>query len=91
MRTTLTNDQVFAAAQDPGSDRSKGPLDRNQAGQDYQAPRNDLTPRLWLHFNCETWSGRGRPAKAFIAWEGTVAHTEWKKRHRGERFPAYPA
>ncbi|WP_312237457.1 H-NS family nucleoid-associated regulatory protein [Stenotrophomonas sp.] len=53
-----------------------------------KAPRNGLTPRLWLHFNGETWSGRGRPPKAFISWEGTVAHTEWKKRHPSERFPA---
>ncbi|MNK28457.1 H-NS histone family protein [compost metagenome] len=56
-----------------------------------KAPKEDLTPRFWLPFSGETWSGRGRPPAAFLAWEGTVAHTEWKKRHPGERFPAYPA
>lgn len=50
-----------------------------------------LAPRFWLPFSGETWSGRGRPPAAFLAWEGTVAHTEWKKHHPGERFPAYPA
>jgi len=52
--------------------------------------KEELAPRFWLPFSGETWSGRGRPPKAFLAWEGTVAHTEWKKRHPGERFPAYP-
>lgn len=50
----------------------------------------DLPPRFWLPYSGETWSGRGRPPKAFLAWEGTVAHTEWKKRHPDERFPKYP-
>lgn len=52
--------------------------------------KEDLPPRFWLPYSGETWSGRGRPPKAFLAWEGTVAHTEWKKRHPDERFPAYP-
>ena len=52
--------------------------------------RDDGQPRFWLPFSGETWSGRGRPPKAFAAWEGTVAHTEWKKHHPNERFPAYP-
>lgn len=51
---------------------------------------DDLPPRFWLPYSKETWSGRGRPPKAFLAWEGTVAHTEWKKHHPDERFPAYP-
>lgn len=55
-----------------------------------KAPKEDLPPRFWLPFSGETWSGRGRPPAAFLAWEGTVAHTEWKKRHPGERFPTYP-
>lgn len=53
-------------------------------------PREDLPPRFWLPYSGETWTGRGRPPKAFIAWEGTVAHTEWKKHHPDERFPTYP-
>lgn len=55
-----------------------------------RAPKEDLPPRFWLPFSGETWSGRGRPPAAFLAWEGTIAHTEWKKRHPGERFPTYP-
>lgn len=55
-----------------------------------KAQKEDVTPRFWLPFSGETWSGRGRPPAAFLAWEGTVAHTEWKKRHPGERFPNYP-
>lgn len=55
-----------------------------------KAPKENLPPRFWLPFSGETWSGRGRPPAAFLAWEGTVAHTEWKKRHPGERFPTYP-
>lgn len=35
----------------------------------------EATPRFWLPFSGDTWSGRGRPPKAFIAWEGTVART----------------
>lgn len=56
-----------------------------------KAQKEALTPRFWLPFSGETWSGRGRPPAAFLAWEGTVAHTEWKKHHPGERFPTYPA
>ncbi|MFY0186046.1 H-NS family nucleoid-associated regulatory protein [Stenotrophomonas rhizophila] len=51
---------------------------------------NEAPPRFWLPFSGETWSGRGRPPKAFLAWEGTVAHSDWKKHHPGERFPAFP-
>ncbi len=52
---------------------------------DDQAP-----PRYWLPFNGDTWSGKGRPPRSFLAWEGTVAHAEWKRRHPDERFPRYP-
>ncbi|SEL15056.1 DNA-binding protein H-NS [Pseudoxanthomonas sp. GM95] len=58
-----------------------------------QVPRTekkDAPPRYWLPFSGETWSGIGRPPKAFAAWEGTVAHTEWKKNHPNERFPRFP-
>lgn len=47
-------------------------------------------PRYWLPFNGDTWSGKGRPPRSFLAWEGTVAHAEWKRRHPDERFPRYP-
>lgn len=59
-------------------------------GKASKPPREDLPPRFWLPYSGETWTGRGRPPKAFIAWEGTVAHTEWKKHHPDERFPTYP-
>lgn len=52
--------------------------------------REPLPPRYWLPHTQETWSGRGRVPQTFLAWEGTVAHTEWKKHHPDERFPAYP-
>lgn len=51
---------------------------------------DDAHPRFWLPHSGATWSGRGRAPQAFLAWEGTVAHTEWKKHHPGERFPKYP-
>ncbi|MGA6149699.1 hypothetical protein [Stenotrophomonas sp. NPDC077461] len=50
----------------------------------------ETPPRYWLPHSQVTWSGRGRVPQAFLAWEGTVAHTEWKKHHPDERFPAYP-
>ncbi|WP_411850111.1 hypothetical protein ACLB90_14470 [Stenotrophomonas sp. LGBM10] len=50
----------------------------------------EAPPRYWLPHSQVTWSGRGRVPQAFLAWEGTVAHTEWKKHHPDERFPAYP-
>ncbi len=50
----------------------------------------EATPRFWLPHSGVTWSGRGRAPQAFLAWEGTVAHTEWKKHHPDERFPKYP-
>lgn len=72
-----------AVAADAPAGPAKGP-------KPAKAPREELPPRFWLPYSGETWSGRGRPPKAFLAWEGTVAHTEWKKRHPDERFPAYP-
>ena len=42
---------------------------------------------------CAAASNAGAAARVpqtFLAWEGTVAHTEWKKHHPDERFPAYP-
>jgi DNA-binding protein H-NS len=54
------------------------------------AARDDEVPRYWLPFSGQTWSGRGRPPREFVAWEGTVAHTAWKKRHPDERFPTFP-
>jgi len=53
-------------------------------------PREALPPRFWLPHSGATWSGRGRIPAAFLAWEGTVAHTEWKKTHPDQRFPSYP-
>lgn len=70
-----------------GASATSKPPKRAKAAR---AQKEDLTPRFWLPFSGETWSGRGRPPGAFLAWEGTVAHTEWKKRHPDVRFPAYP-
>ena len=55
-----------------------------------KAARPEQPPRYWLPHSQETWSGRGRVPQSFLAWEGTVAHTEWKKHHPDERFPAFP-
>ncbi|MHC9010536.1 hypothetical protein ACYX79_02700 [Stenotrophomonas rhizophila] len=55
-----------------------------------KTPREALPPRFWLPHSGATWSGRGRIPGAFLAWEGTVAHTEWKKTHPDQRFPSYP-
>lgn len=63
---------------------------RKVAKRTDKAPKVSAPPRFWLPYSGETWSGRGRPPQAFLAWEGTVAHTEWKKHHPDERFPAYP-
>jgi len=70
-----------------GASATSKPPKRAKAAR---AQKEGLTPRFWLPFSGETWSGRGRPPGAFLAWEGTVAHTEWKKRHPDVRFPAYP-
>lgn len=73
-----------------GASASPKPPKQAKVPKAPKAPKEDLPPRFWLPFSGETWSGRGRPPAAFLAWEGTVAHTEWKKRHPGERFPTYP-
>lgn len=51
---------------------------------------SDSAPKYWLPHSGETWSGRGRPPRAFTAWEGTVAHREWKANHPNEKWPKYP-
>lgn len=50
----------------------------------------EVAPKYWLPHTQETWSGRGRPPRAFTAWEGTAAYKEWKTRHPGEKFPKFP-
>ena len=32
----------------------------------------EVQPKYWLPHSGETWSGRGRPPRAFTAWEGTA-------------------
>jgi len=61
-----------------------------RAARTPKAPKQARAPRYWLPHSQETWSGRGRVPQSFLAWEGTVAHTEWKKHHPDERFPAFP-
>jgi DNA-binding protein H-NS len=53
-------------------------------------PRQEVAPKYWLPHTGETWSGRGRPPRAFSAWEGTAAYNEWKKSHPDEKFPKFP-
>lgn len=52
--------------------------------------KTEVAPKYWLPHTQETWSGRGRPPRAFTAWEGSAAYNEWKAKHPGERFPKYP-
>ncbi|MBO9873523.1 MULTISPECIES: H-NS histone family protein [Xanthomonas] len=52
--------------------------------------KKEVAPKYWLPHTHETWSGRGRPPRAFTAWEGTAAYNHWKASHPEERFPKYP-
>jgi DNA-binding protein H-NS len=53
-------------------------------------PKQEVAPKYWLPHSQETWSGRGRPPRAFSAWEGTQAYNAWKAKHPEEKFPKYP-
>lgn len=53
-------------------------------------PTKEVAPKYWLPHSGETWTGRGRPPRAFAAWEGTAAYKEWKARHPNEKFPKFP-
>lgn len=66
---------------------------RSRESAKSRAPRQqkkDVPPRYWLPHNGETWSGRGRTPRAFVAWEGTAAYNQWKTAHPHEKFPKYP-
>lgn len=52
--------------------------------------KKEVAPKYWLPHTHETWSGRGRPPRAFTAWEGTAAYKQWKASHPNEKFPKYP-
>ncbi|WP_058363001.1 H-NS histone family protein [Xanthomonas translucens] len=52
--------------------------------------KKEVAPKYWLPHTHETWSGRGRPPRAFKAWEGTAAYKQWKASHPDEKFPKYP-
>ena len=54
------------------------------------AVTKEVAPKYWLPHSGETWTGRGRPPRAFTAWEGTAAYKEWKARHPNEKFPKFP-
>lgn len=54
------------------------------------ASQQEVAPKYWLPHTQETWTGRGRPPRAFTAWEGTAAYKEWKAKHPNEKFPKYP-
>ena len=51
----------------------------------------EVAPKYWLPHSGETWTGRGRPPRAFAAWEGTAAYKEWKAKHPSEKFPKFPS
>ncbi|MET1024327.1 MAG: H-NS family nucleoid-associated regulatory protein [Pseudoxanthomonas sp.] len=53
-------------------------------------PKKEVAAKYWLPHSGETWTGRGRPPRAFAAWEGTAAYTDWKKNHPDEKFPKFP-
>ncbi|WDJ52548.1 H-NS histone family protein [Xanthomonas campestris] len=52
--------------------------------------KKEVAPKYWLPHNQETWSGRGRPPKAFTIWQGSASYKEWKAKHPDEKFPKYP-
>jgi DNA-binding protein H-NS len=52
--------------------------------------KKEVAPKYWLPHTHETWSGRGRPPRAFTAWQGTAAYNQWKASHPDEKFPKYP-
>ncbi|MBD9477396.1 H-NS family nucleoid-associated regulatory protein [Pseudoxanthomonas sp. PXM02] len=54
------------------------------------ATSSEVAPKYWLPHTQDTWTGRGRPPRAFTAWEGTAAYKEWKAKHPNEKFPKYP-
>lgn len=54
------------------------------------AVAREVAPKYWLPHTHETWTGRGRPPRAFTAWEGTAAYKEWKVKHPNEKFPKFP-
>ncbi|UBB26325.1 H-NS histone family protein [Pseudoxanthomonas japonensis] len=54
------------------------------------AAAKEVAPKYWLPHSGETWTGRGRPPRAFTAWEGTAAYKEWKAKHPNEKFPKFP-
>ena len=54
------------------------------------AAAKEIPPKYWLPHSGDTWTGRGRPPRAFTAWEGTAAYKEWKAKHPNEKFPKFP-
>lgn len=54
-----------------------------------RSSRSEVKPKYQLPHTGETWTGRGRPPKAFAAWQETAAYKEWKANHPNEKFPAY--
>lgn len=70
---------IVAAAGEQAASRAKKP-----------SKTAEVAPKYWLPHSGETWSGRGRPPRAFTAWEGTAAYKEWKARHPNEKFPKFP-
>lgn len=52
--------------------------------------KKEVAPKYWLPHSQETWTGRGRTPRAFVAWEGSAAYKEWKAKHPDEKFPKFP-
>ena len=63
---------------------------KRKAAKKAAPAKAEVQPKYWLPHSGETWSGRGRPPRAFTAWEGTASHREWKAKHPNEKFPKFP-
>lgn len=53
--------------------------------------RYDVKPKYQLPDTGQTWSGRGRPPKAFVDWESSPAYKDWKDKNPNLKFPLYKA
>ncbi len=43
------------------------------------AAGKEVPPKYWLPHSGDTWTGRGRPPRAFTIWEGSASYKEWKR------------
>lgn len=83
----LTAKQKADIASQVGSSSNGPGRPKKSAGT---GTRKEVAPKYWLPHTQETWTGRGRTPRAFVAWEGSAAYKEWKAKHPDEKFPKYP-